>query len=71
MEVSSRRVVGDPFDAKTDQGPQVDKEQFTKIMGYIEQGKKEGAQLLTGGYDASSTSLCNPDLTHLILLLPT
>ena len=49
MEVSSRRVVGDPFDAKTVQGPQVDKEQFTKIMGYIEQGKKEGAQLLTGG----------------------
>ena len=49
MEVSSRRVVGDPFDAKTDQGPQIDKEQFSKIMGYIDQGKKEGAQLLTGG----------------------
>jgi len=43
------RTVGDPFDAKTEQGPQVDKEQFYKILGYIESGKKEGARLLTGG----------------------
>ena len=27
----------------------MDKEQFTKIMGYIEKGKAEGARLLTGG----------------------
>jgi len=30
-------------------GPQVDDEQFKKILGYIELGKKEGATLLTGG----------------------
>ena len=43
------RVVGDPFDEKTEQGPQVDKAQFDKVMGYIESGKREGARLLCGG----------------------
>jgi aldehyde dehydrogenase (NAD+) len=41
--------VGDPFDAKTNQGPQVSQEQFDKVMGYIESGKHAGAHLLTGG----------------------
>jgi len=27
----------------------VDKEQFEKVLSYIEHGKKEGATLLTGG----------------------
>ncbi|OVA03179.1 Aldehyde dehydrogenase domain [Macleaya cordata] len=42
-------VVGDPFDPRSQQGPQVDKKQFNKILSYIEHGKKEGATLLTGG----------------------
>lgn len=41
--------VGDPFDPTVSQGPQVDKQQFEKILSYIEIGKKEGATLLTGG----------------------
>jgi aldehyde dehydrogenase (NAD+) len=41
--------VGDPFDAKTEQGPQVSQEQCDRVMGYIEAGKKEGTKLLTGG----------------------
>jgi len=32
-----------------DLGPQVDKIQFDKILGYIESGKKEGAKVLLGG----------------------
>ncbi len=43
------RTVGDPFDAKTEQGPQVDDAQFEKVMSYIAAGKKEGAKLLAGG----------------------
>merc|ERR1719458_1224063 len=43
------RTVGDPYDPRNEQGPQVDKEQFEKILGYIEHGKSEGAKLLTGG----------------------
>src|SRR5438270_5429315 len=32
--------VGDPFDPKTTQGPQVSQEQFDKIMSYIDAGKQ-------------------------------
>lgn len=49
VEAAKKRVVGDPFDASTEQGPQIDAEQHRKIMGYVEAGKKEGAKLLTGG----------------------
>jgi aldehyde dehydrogenase (NAD+) len=43
------RKVGDPFDMGTEQGPQVSQEQYERIMGYIDAGKKEGAKLLCGG----------------------
>ncbi len=43
------RVLGDPFDPKTDQGPQVNQAQFDKVLGYIESGKAEGAHLACGG----------------------
>jgi len=49
VEKAKARVVGDPSDPRTDQGPQVDKEQFSKILGYIESGKQEGARLMCGG----------------------
>jgi aldehyde dehydrogenase (NAD+) len=41
--------VGNPEDAATQMGAQVSKEQFDKILGYIDIGKKEGAKLVTGG----------------------
>jgi len=43
------RKVGDPFEASTEQGPQVDQAQFDKVMSYIDAGKREGATLLCGG----------------------
>src|SRR5271155_1893969 len=46
---AKKRTVGNPFDAKTEQGPQVDSDQFNKVMGYIEAGKKDKAKLLAGG----------------------
>ncbi|XP_027357396.1 aldehyde dehydrogenase family 2 member C4-like [Abrus precatorius] len=49
VEKAKAWVVGDPFDPKVQQGPQVDKKQFEKILSYIEHGKREGATLLTGG----------------------
>lgn len=48
-ERAKKRTVGNPFDAKVEQGPQVDKEQFEKILGLINTGKKEGAKLVAGG----------------------
>lgn len=45
VEFAKKRPVGDPFDAKTEQGPQIDQKQFDKILELIESGKKEGAKL--------------------------
>jgi aldehyde dehydrogenase (NAD+) len=44
-----KRVVGDPFDPKTEQGPQVDQTQFNRVMDYIGSGRSEGAALVCGG----------------------
>jgi aldehyde dehydrogenase (NAD+) len=49
QEKNKGRKLGDPFDPATEQGPQVDKAQFDKILSYIDVGKKEGAKLVTGG----------------------
>jgi len=48
-DAAGKRKVGDPFAPDTDQGPQIDDEQFRKIMGYIEKGKEQGAQCVAGG----------------------
>ena len=49
VAMNQSRVVGDPFEKATQQGPQVDQAQFDKILKYIDIGKNEGAQCLTGG----------------------
>ncbi len=49
LEQNSSRQLGDPFDLNTDQGPQVDQAQFDKILQYVEYGKQDGAQCLSGG----------------------
>jgi aldehyde dehydrogenase (NAD+) len=46
---AKKRTVGNPFDKNTEQGPQVDQDQFNKVMSYIDAGKKEKAKLATGG----------------------
>ncbi len=45
-------IVGNPMDPATHMGAQVSKEQFDKILGFIEAGQKEGAKLVTGGKPA-------------------
>jgi len=49
VERAKRKTVGNPFDLNVEQGPQVDEDQFKKILSLIEVGKKEGATLLSGG----------------------
>jgi len=49
VERAKRRTVGDPFDPKFESGPQIDEDQFTKVLELIESGKKEGAKLMCGG----------------------
>lgn len=46
---ANTNAVGDPFDEKTFQGPQVSQLQYDRIMGYIKSGKEEGATVEVGG----------------------
>src|SRR6202050_2287960 len=46
---AKKRTVGDPFDAATEQGPQVDQTQMEKILGSIESGQRDAAKLNCGG----------------------
>ncbi|XP_053671553.1 aldehyde dehydrogenase 1A1-like [Anopheles nili] len=48
-EMARQRRVGDAFADGIQQGPQVDEEQFRKVLGYVESGVKEGAKLQAGG----------------------
>jgi len=48
-EMARSQRIGDPLDRDTTQGPQVSKEQYDKILGYIESGKQEGARCIVGG----------------------
>ncbi|XP_050598950.1 aldehyde dehydrogenase 1A1 isoform X2 [Bombus affinis] len=48
-QLALKTKVGDPFDAETQQGPQIDQEMFDKVLGLIKSGKEEGAVLEVGG----------------------
>lgn len=48
-EMAKARAVGNPFEETTKQGPQIDDEMMTKVLGYIESGKQQGAKLECGG----------------------
>lgn len=48
-EIKSTSKVGDPFAEDTFQGPQVTKEQFERVLSFVESGQSEGATLATGG----------------------
>ena len=41
--------MGDPFDQKSTIGPLVSQEQFDRVKGYLDVGKKEGAKVSAGG----------------------
>ncbi|MDR7125920.1 betaine-aldehyde dehydrogenase [Pseudotabrizicola sp. 4114] len=46
-------VLGDPQDDATQMGPLVSDAQLTKVLGYIDTAKAEGARLITGGVRAA------------------
>ncbi|XP_053392994.1 aldehyde dehydrogenase 1A1-like [Mercenaria mercenaria] len=43
------KVIGDPFDMKSEYGPQISEEQFNKVLDLIKTGTKDGALLECGG----------------------
>lgn len=48
VERAKRRTVGDPW-TDVENGPQIDEEQFNKILGLIKAGEEDGAKLECGG----------------------
>lgn len=53
VEASKKMKLGDPLDPKTRVGAIVSRKQMETVLGYVEDGKKEGATLLAGGKRAS------------------
>lgn len=49
IQEAQRFQPGDPLDPQTTMGPLVTREQQTRVLGYIEAGKEEGAVLAMGG----------------------
>ncbi|MBC7966393.1 MAG: aldehyde dehydrogenase family protein [Fuerstia sp.] len=49
VQRAQQRVLGNPFDVETNQGPQIDQAQLDKIMSYIDRGQSQGANCVTGG----------------------
>lgn len=45
-----RMVIGDPLDPKTQVGSLISHAHMEKVLGYIETGLREGAQLIAGGH---------------------
>jgi acyl-CoA reductase-like NAD-dependent aldehyde dehydrogenase len=45
----ARLTLGDPFDPKTRLGPLASATQRDTVLGYIDKGRKEGAELVAGG----------------------
>jgi gamma-glutamyl-gamma-aminobutyraldehyde dehydrogenase len=49
IELSKEWVVGNPLDPATKIGPMIEESHMTKVLEYIESGKREGAKLVLGG----------------------
>ncbi|KAM6184266.1 aldehyde dehydrogenase 1A1-like [Erethizon dorsatum] len=49
VERAKKYVLGNPLNPGVNHGPQIDKEQYNKILDLIESGKKQGAKLECGG----------------------
>lgn len=56
MDWGKKLAPGDPLDAETKLGAMVDKTQMERVLGYIEVGREEGAQLKLGGQRVLSES---------------
>ena len=53
----ARMRVGDPLDPATQVGSLISDAHMQKVLGYIEQGRQEGAELLAGGHRVTDGAL--------------
>jgi len=59
IERAKKFKLGDGSKATTDIGPSVDEKQFNTVLKYIDIGREDGAELLTGGRRATGEGLEN------------
>jgi betaine-aldehyde dehydrogenase len=52
-----KMTVGDPLDPKTQVGALISQDHMSKVLGYIDRGRKEGAKILVGGDRVTSGAL--------------
>jgi betaine-aldehyde dehydrogenase len=57
VRLASALPVGFPWIESNELGPIVSEKQFQRVMGYIEAGKQEGAELVTGGAKPAAPAL--------------
>lgn len=57
VKAAGRLRLGDGLKKGVDVGPLINEEQRTKVLGYIETGKKEGARLCLGGRSGRGVAL--------------
>jgi len=48
-QIAESKVVGDPFNENTTNGAIISDVQFRKVLDYIDSGRKDGANVVTGG----------------------
>jgi acyl-CoA reductase-like NAD-dependent aldehyde dehydrogenase len=48
-EAAGNVVLGDPFDDRTTMGSLINERQMDRVLGYIAQGREDGAELVAGG----------------------
>ncbi len=49
VQRAAKMQPGEPLDPKRRMGPVISEEQLTRVLGYIDKGRREGAELVTGG----------------------
>lgn len=56
-EASNNIVVGDGLDPATEMGPLITRSHLERVLGYIDSGKAEGAEVLCGGHRLTGAAL--------------
>ena len=59
VERAKKFKLGDGSDTSSEIGPSVDEKQFNTVLKYIDIGREDGAELLTGGRRAKGENLSN------------
>lgn len=57
VALAKTHIIGNPLDTRVDHGPQIDEDQFNKILGLIDSAVSEGAKLEIGGKRHGSSGL--------------